>query len=36
MDIVLTQGQITQIDDADWPLVEGYRWLAKRDRDGRW
>lgn len=36
MDIVLTQGQVAKIDDADWHLVSGYKWFAKRDQDGRW
>ena len=28
MEIDLTQGKVAQIDDADWPLVSGYRWYA--------
>lgn len=30
MKIALTQGKVTLIDDADWPLVAGQKWCAHR------
>lgn len=30
MKIELTQGKVAIIDDADWDLVSGYKWFAKK------
>src|SRR6185437_1309741 len=35
MEIELTQGKNTMIDDADWPLVSKFKWNAKNE-SGRW
>jgi hypothetical protein len=34
MEIELTQGLKTVIDDEDFPLVSGFKWCASRDRHG--
>jgi len=34
-EIVLTQGKVALVDEADLPLVQGYRWHAQRAR-ARW
>ena len=31
--IELTQGKVAIIDEADWPLVNGFRWYAVKDRN---
>ena len=31
MEIKLTQGKSTFIDDADWPLVSQFKWHAKKE-----
>lgn len=30
LEIPLTQGKVAIIDEADWPLVRGYRWRATK------
>lgn len=33
IEIPLSQGRISLIDEADWELVRGYRWYAVKDRN---
>jgi len=33
--IELTQGKVTTIDDADWPLLEPFNWCVARASGGR-
>lgn len=34
MVIPLSQGKVSEIDDADWDLVKQYRWYAQKHTDG--
>ena len=34
MEIQLTQGKVTIIDDDDWPLVSQYKWHKKKNTTG--
>lgn len=36
MEIPLTQGKITLIDDEDWPLMSQHTWCAHQNTPGHW
>lgn len=36
MEILLTQGKVALVDDADGPLVSRYKWYAMQVKPGRW